>query len=59
MFIRCDIRPHEVDLANVTLEEVVELSYDRGQQCDLDGIEMSDDEANAWTRLMAAKREAP
>jgi hypothetical protein len=56
MFIRCDTRPADVDLATISYEDLAELSWDRVQQQRLDNT--SDDaEDAAWDRLLAAKWE--
>lgn len=55
MFIRCDTRPTDVDLASISLEDLVELSWDCTQQYRLDGSEMPEAECIAWEKLMAAK----
>lgn len=55
MFIRCDTRPADVQLASISYDDLVELSWDCTQQYRLDGAEMPDAESDEWDRLMAAK----
>ena len=50
--IRGNTRPTDADLNEISLKELVELSWDCTQQYLHDGSGMPDDEAAAWEQLL-------